>query len=313
MIKESIFRGFPGLAVPGIGKGTEMKYRLVKQIRDNPTLRQSFMDLAVKVFDLSFENWYRQGSWMENYIPYAIVDGSRVVANASVNIIDLLWKGAPKQYIQIGTVMTDPAYRNQGLSRKLLEEILRDWSNHCDCIYLFANSTVLDFYPKFGFQQAKEYKYTLPIVSKKGDFVKLDMGSVNGRKTLLHYFSQSNPYSLFSMVRNEGLLLFYCGNFMKDSVFYSSKMDVVCIAEQKQNGTLVCYDIFGPSQSPLEEILSALAAPQTMQAELGFTPLQANPAYFSLIDDKDDTLFLLSGKENIFDGQKIMFPTLSHA
>ena len=100
---------------------------------------------------------------------------------------------------------------------------------------------------------------------------------------------------------------------MKDSVFYSSKMDVVCIAEQKENGTLVCHDIFGPSQFPLEEILSALAAPQTMQAELGFTPLQANPTYFSLIDDKDDTLFLLSGKENIFDGQKIMFPTLSHA
>lgn len=288
-----------------------MEYCLVKQLRDNPTLRQSFMDLAVKVFDLSFENWYRQGNWTENYIPYAMVDGDRVVANASVNIMDLLWKGAPKRYIQIGTVMTDPEYRNQGLSRRLLEEIIHDWSGHCGCIYLFANSTVLDFYPKFGFQLTKEYEYSLPVGCKKRDFVKLDMGSADGQRLLLRYFKQSNPYSILSMIRNEGLLLFYCGNFMKDNVYYSKEMDVVCIAQQ-EGSTLYCHDIFGNQRCPLEDILSALAAPETKKAVLGFTPVQADNACFSVIDN-DDALFLLSGKENIFDGQRAMFPILSHA
>ena len=37
-----------------------------------------------------------------------------------------------------------------------MEWILQNWSDRCDGIYLFANDTVLDFYPKFGFLPAEE-------------------------------------------------------------------------------------------------------------------------------------------------------------
>ncbi|EPM0775670.1 GNAT family N-acetyltransferase, partial [Klebsiella pneumoniae] len=36
-----------------------MNYQLVKQVRENNPLRKSFIDLAVKTFDLSFEEWYQ--------------------------------------------------------------------------------------------------------------------------------------------------------------------------------------------------------------------------------------------------------------
>ncbi len=49
-----------------------MNYQLVKQVRENNPLRKSFIDLAVKTFDLSFEEWYQQGYWTDAYIPYAL-------------------------------------------------------------------------------------------------------------------------------------------------------------------------------------------------------------------------------------------------
>ena len=51
-----------------------MNYQLVKQVRENSPLRKSFIDLAVKTFDLSFEEWYQQGYWTDAYIPYAFVE-----------------------------------------------------------------------------------------------------------------------------------------------------------------------------------------------------------------------------------------------
>ena len=97
-----------------------MNLRLVKQIRENEPLRESFFRLAEQVFGLNFRDWYRKGFWTDQYIPYVMTDGDRVAANVSVNIMNLIWCGIPKHYIQLGTVMTDPAYRGQVLYHTLL-------------------------------------------------------------------------------------------------------------------------------------------------------------------------------------------------
>ncbi|VDR29174.1 Uncharacterised protein [Raoultella terrigena] len=41
--------------------------------------------------------------------------------------------------------------------------------------FCFANSTTVDFYPRFGFEQYDEYQYTLPVTPAEGDFRRLDM------------------------------------------------------------------------------------------------------------------------------------------
>ena len=55
-----------------------MDYTLVKQVRDNAPLRESFFALARRVFGLSFEEWHRAGWWTDRYVPYTMVyrDGS---------------------------------------------------------------------------------------------------------------------------------------------------------------------------------------------------------------------------------------------
>lgn len=73
------------------------------------------------------------------------------------NRIDTVWRGEALRLVQLGTVMTAPAHRGKGLARSLMEAVLDDWGRTCDGVYLYANGTVLEFYPKFGFVPAREH------------------------------------------------------------------------------------------------------------------------------------------------------------
>lgn len=174
-------------------------------IRDNEQIRRSFNELAQKTFELSFEQWYQNEYWGDSYIPHVLLDNGRVIANASVNIINTVWQNKSKCYIQLGTVMTDPEYRNKGLASFLLNIIIAEWEAKCDAIYLFANDSVLDFYPKFGFVAANEYQSEMTIKKLPGAVRKLDMSAVQDRELLLSKYAQSNPFSALPMVEVWGI------------------------------------------------------------------------------------------------------------
>ncbi len=134
-----------------------------KNVRDNPKLRQSFNRLALQTWGFDFEDWYQNGYWGTRYIPYAMVCQGQVVANVSVNLMTFAGPDGIHRYIQLGTVMTSPEYRLRGLSRRLMEEIDRDYEGKAEGFYLFANDSVLDFYPRFGYRAVKETGYSMAL------------------------------------------------------------------------------------------------------------------------------------------------------
>ena len=289
-----------------------MELTLHKQIRENAPLRKSFDALAQKTFGISFEGWYRAGYWSDSYIPYVLAEGDTVLANASVNVMDFSWRGQSRRYIQIGTVMTEEAYRNRGLSRRLITEILADWKDRCDAAYLFANDSVIDFYPKFDFCKAQEYQYSMQLPSGTGSAKKLNMEKLENRELLRSHYELSNPFSALQMTKNYGLIAFYCLSILKDCVYYSAAHDAVVIAAQK-GGVLDCYDVFGGDGFSFTEILLAVADTQPTVVRLGFTPSDTAGYTAAPYREEDTTLFVLSGKENIFTGSRVLFPLLSHA
>ena len=66
-----------------------------------------------------------------------------------------------RTYIQIGTVMTRPEYRRRGLAGKLVKEIVKDYRDRCDGIYLFGNLSALDFYSELGFWKSMQYRVSV--------------------------------------------------------------------------------------------------------------------------------------------------------
>lgn len=289
-----------------------MNYIFTNSMKEDNALRRSYNSLAEKTFGLSFEEFYQNGYWTDKYIPYSLIDDGKVIANASVNILKSLYKGQEKRCIQIGTVMTDSDYRNQGLSRYLIERILSEWKETCDTMYLFANDSVLDFYPKFGFVKAVEYQCSSPITPTKGRLRKLDMSLASDRELLKRYYSKSNPYSALAIKDNYELLMFYCTSSMKDCVYFLEDFDAVIIASNK-NEILTCYDIFSDGNHAMIEMVSRAAESQIRTVVFGFTPAEHAAFHSRILEEEDTTLFVLKGKDNWFVNHQMMFPVLSHA
>lgn len=285
-----------------------------KTIRDKPALRLSFDALLRATFGLSFENWYHAGYWSDAYQPYTLSFEGRVVASAAVSRIDTIWQGHKRRYIQLGTVMTALDFRHHGLQRFLLWQIFADWLNRCDAMYLYANDSVLDFYPKFGFVKAYEYQSGFTLKPRPQLARKLDMDNASDLEILHTHYQKSNPFSALPLLDNWGLIMFYCSNFLKDAVYYSEERSAVVIAEQ-DGEVLLIYDIFADPGITLEEAAGAVpgASDAGCDVRLGFAPKDAPPSGASPLKEDDTTLFVLAEKENIFKMHKTMLPLLSRA
>ena len=120
-----------------------MEVEIRKNVMPDPAARQSFDALARQVFGLSFEGWYQSGYWTESNLPYTLLSQETALANVSVIRLEVLLDGKRRRYIQLGTVMTRPDCRRQGLAKRLMEEVLRDWADRCDGMFHFTNETVL--------------------------------------------------------------------------------------------------------------------------------------------------------------------------
>ncbi|MGL5675443.1 MAG: hypothetical protein ACRDDX_03435, partial [Cellulosilyticaceae bacterium] len=186
-----------------------------------------------------------------------------------------------------------------------------EWQDKCDGIYLYANDTVLDFYPKFGFEKATEYGYSKPINVKPTGFIKLNMDQEDDVKLLENYYNKGNPFSERPMLHNFGLLMFYCGSFIKDCVYYSEALACVVIASYEEN-VMTCYDIYCDASKDRDFILQSVAQQETTTVTLGFMPKETVGCTVKALENEDQ-LFVYSHKENMFNESKMMLPLLSHA
>ena len=202
-------------------------YRADKQLRD------SFNRLAEQTFGLNFEGWYQNGFWGENYDPHSIVIDGEVVSNVSVNRTDLAFGGRRYHILQLGTVMTAPEYRGRGLNRAIMEYIEREYAD-ADGIYLFANDTVVDYYPRFGFRPGREMAYRKTIAASdtcRAEQVLMDGPAAWDR--LAKAMEKSTFQEGCPMVDNPGLIFFYASQFMTDAVYHIPSLDAWVIAEQE--------------------------------------------------------------------------------
>lgn len=289
-------------------------YKIVIGYQNDEGLRNSFNILSNKTFGLSFEKWYQSGYWKDQYIPYSIVIDGEVIANASVNKMDFIYDGSEKHYIQLGTVMTDDRFRNLGYSRILIEQILTDYKKY-DGIYLFANDSVVNFYPKFGFFSVNEYQYIKQmevnnITKIEPSISKLNMEDSEIRESFITNIKNMIDYNRIEM-KNDGLLMFYLLYFMKDNVYYIKDLEAYIIAEQN-NFELFIHAVYAKNYVSLSEICRAFKN-EIRNVVLGFTPKNIEDFTIRLLKEEDTTLFVLGDNFTGWNDKHLMFSTLSHA
>lgn len=300
------------LEVPMHSNNLSSTYKLVSNYKGNELLRKLYNELTRTTYGFDFEAWYQDGYWRDKHIPYSLIYEDKMIANVSVNLMEFLTPYGEKKYLQLGTVMTDMNFRKKGLSRFLLEQILLEWKHKTDGIYLFANDSVLDFYPKFGFKKCVEYQYSkqlngFPSFSAKN----INMSDPENKKLLFHAILNSKPMSKLTMLRNPELIMFYVTSFMKDTVFYIEDLNTYAIIE-KSNHTLTLYDIFSSKNHPIDAIINALSDNSIDKVVLNFTPTNTDGFTESILMEDNTTLYVLGDNFDFINKDKLMFPSLSH-
>lgn len=294
------------------------EYELISDYKHNKKYKESFNELAKKVFELDFKEWYGRGCWNDNYVCYSYVDGEKVIANASINKMNVILNGKEYKAIQIGTVMTHPDYRSQGLAAKLMDYIVKKYEQECDFIYLFANDTVLDFYPKFGFERMQESRFSLRTsdleekISKKVTLRKLDINKQADFELMREFAISRAPISsVVGVKNNEHLLMFYFILAFQDSIYYNEEEDIIMIFEQEDN-QLHIFDIISKNKVEIDTVLRCATLDYIETIHFHFTPGFDNKKIYSeFIEENDDVLFVLPLLED--KPKHFLFPLTSHA
>lgn len=291
-----------------------MNYQLISDYKDNELYRKTFNDLAESTFDINFEEWYKHGFWNDKYVCYSYLDKNKVIANVSINKMDLIYQGNDYRALQIGTVMTHPDYRNQGLAQELINHVISKHEQDYDFFYLFANDTVLDFYPKFGFERVQESSFTVDATSlKKRNYKikKLNPDDELDFQLISRIVSNRVPLSSILDVKNsEDLLMFYLLIALRDAIYYIEELDAIVLYEQEEEDLYV-LDIISTKKLDIVEVLGFLANKKIETIHVSFTPEKNKYIDAAYIIETEDMLFM---RPNLFTADPyFLFPATSHA
>lgn len=291
-----------------------MNYEMISDYKDNKMYRDSFNKLAESTFDINFEEWFRSGFWNDKYVCYSYIDNNEVISNVSINKMNLIYQGENYSALQIGTVMTHPNYRGQGLAKNLLNHVIAKYEDQYDFLYLFANDTVLDFYPKFGFERIEESSFTVDacnLKKKASKLKKLNPDNKTDFQLISRIVSKRAPLSnILDVKESEDLLIFYVLIALKNELYYLEELDVIVLMEQE--GTdLYVLDILSTKKLDVVEVLSYLSTKKIETIHLLFTPEKSKYIDAAYIIETEDMLFV---RPNVLTSENyFLFPATSHA
>ena len=236
--------------------------------------REAFLRYVPRVFPrASFRRWCELGGWDENYLAIAITEGDEIVANASLMRMSLVLQGRELTGWQLGAVGVVPERRGAGLQRIIMPRAL-DVAARNDVVFLFANDSVLDFYPRFGFRRAQEVVFGADhaVTPAKDRLRVLSLESADDRRLLARLAAEAKPVTeAFGARRYGSVLLWYWTNFYQDCFYYWEECDALVIAEQDGDCLRIC-DVLARERLDLTSCLPRVATAPAHRLEFGFTP-----------------------------------------
>lgn len=297
-----------------------MTGNLIKNYFDDGRKREALNALTRETYGFDFRKWYQGGYYTGEYIPYSIELDGNIISNASANIMKFAQKDTDgewleRTYIQIGTVMTTPEHRRKGLAGSLIREIVKDYQDKCDGIYLFANLSALDFYKELGFWNGRQYrtfvKKDAKIEKRKSDFIRIEKDEERCRQYMATVRNGAHSSAL-EQTNKFGLQMFYTGGF--ENVYYSESLDCF-VSYECEKDTLFLDSIISDKEIPIEEVLARMPGGFDKMI-IEFTPKERELTLFRFepYDGAEDyRLFCMGNTLKEIEEKKLYFPTYSHA
>lgn len=250
-------------------------FQFVSDYKENDLLRLSFNRLANEVFGIDFERWYQAGLWNDRYVCYSYVQGDQVVANVSISRLEMILAGERKRAVQIGTVMTHPAYRGQGLASGLLRIVLDEVEPKTDVVYLFPDDDAVGFYQRFGFRSFTEGKFIMDVAGERAvrpAARKLDLSQEDDLQRFVRLSAERAVLSdTFDILHAEGIAGWYGVGELANDLYYLEEQDQIVICRMKQN-VLHVFDLMSRERVHFYDLFAQLGFSGISRVVFHFTP-----------------------------------------
>lgn len=241
----------------------------------------AFLGYVQRIFPgLDFGPWYRRRGWTPAYEVHAVADQGDLLAAVAVTRATAVVAGQEHRGAQLGAVGVVPELRGRGLMRPLLERVLARLEREVDLVHLYANETVLDFYPRFGFRRVEETDFELAVALAPGPTPApcLDLDDDARRAAWLEACARAlPPTERFGMRGYGSVALWHASVLYPRAVRVLASGEAYAVAVQ-QGDTLHLLDLAAPRRFDLLPVLPALLEAPIARVRFGFCPERWCPA-----------------------------------
>jgi GNAT superfamily N-acetyltransferase len=286
-------------------------YEVIENYRDDNKYRDQLFELTDIVFPrYDFRKWFNLGYWPDEYIPFSIELDGKIVSNVSITKMNTYLNGNHIKAIQFGTVATNPDYRKRNLSRYLMEYVIDKYEKDTDLMFLFANDSVTEFYPKFGFIRKHEsvFKITSDIPSPAYNSRKLNIDDTIDRELIVEMIkNRCVTTKLFGAENFGSITMWHLLNVFPNDIYYLEDENAIVLAYESDN-ELHVHDIISTEIKELNSLLPKVIKNENLNSiHIYFSPDEMNYKYDSAYIT-DDSPFFVRGKF-LEDTIKFKFPS----
>ena len=271
----------------------------------NPAYERMFDNLIREVFGFSFAPWLERKLWDEQYESFSIIQDGIMLSNVCIYKTDMLVHGQSFRAHQFGAIATRESERGKGFSRRLMEYVLSLYPD--TPAFLYANPSVVDFYPRFGFRQVHTFRpqLTIAINNSPDKAVKYGVDSDLIRNAL---YDKRIYSSIADNMNTQSIQIFHLLMDYADGIYQLPDCGAIVIAEQN-GGKLFLADVITQKPISIDELVKELPFSGIEVVEFGFCPewLDVNPRWEQVDWGKEP--FFVKGDWNLPDAFR--FPSMS--
>lgn len=239
-----------------------------------------FRHVADAFGDIDFQRWAAAGGWGGGYSVMALLENDQIVSTVGVSRMQLVLRGGGGKGsaeampgLQLGAVATRADRQGRGYAGALMQRVLASADTLRLPVLLFANSSVTDFYPRFGFHRLPSHRaWTMGAFEPSGAVATpLDPTREADRRLLSDICTRSIPHGgALSAAPEPSLPLWYLCNGLARALVLDGGRSIVFVTEA--DSCLRVHDWLGPLPvDPLATLCSVMSAP-VARIEFGFLP-----------------------------------------
>jgi ribosomal protein S18 acetylase RimI-like enzyme len=283
--------------------------KVTKHSYDSPRAYQdSLNDLMELTFGFRFDQWTALKQWTADYTCYSILENGKMLSNVSTYLMRMRINGVEQVTLQLCSVATREDQRGRGLCRKIMETMLEEHPH--TPMFLYANDSVVDFYPRFGFQAVQDRQpwVKAKLHSRPGAMRNLDPAS----PVVGAYLSQRTCYSNVLDCTNAAPLNWFNLLMGSPTAVYEIPALEVMIAAEQEGDCLTIYDVWAKQPLTFAALTEYLDFPAVERVEFGFNPDWLDVRYQTIPrQDLEDTTIFVRGRFDV--EAEYIIPMMSRA